>query len=195
MSTQLKGRSIAIIATDGFEQAELETPRDVLRQAGARVDVISLKKEPIQGFRHFEKGQTVEVDAAIRDIDCVDYDALVIPGGLFNPDKLRTSPDALDCVRAFFDACKPVAALCHGPWLLINAGVVKGRRMTSVPSISKDLENAGAQWEDAEVIIDRGLITSRTPDDLDAFCQAIIKVLGENRDDDDQSDAPATPPV
>jgi protease I len=187
MPTPLDGRRIALVATDGFEQAELETPRDVLREAGAKVDVISLKKDPIQGLHHLEKGQTVEVDAAIRDIDVVDYDALVIPGGLFNPDQLRINPDVLECTRAFFDACKPVAAICHGPWVLINAGVVKGRRMTSVPTIRQDLENAGAQWVDAEVVIDRGLVTSRTPDDLDAFCDAIIRVLSEDRDERESS--------
>lgn len=190
MPEKIEDRCIAIIATDGFEQAELETPRDTLREAGARVDILSLRKEPIQGMQHMEKGRQADVDAVIRDIDCVDYDALVIPGGLFNPDQLRTHSDVHDCVRAFFDACKPVAALCHGPWVLIDAGLVKGRRMTSVPTIRKDLENAGAQWEDAEVVVDRGLITSRTPDDLDAFCDAIIKALGDGR-----HGAPAVPPV
>ncbi|HET7266715.1 MAG TPA: type 1 glutamine amidotransferase domain-containing protein [Oleiagrimonas sp.] len=184
MSKPIKGRCIAIIATDGIEQSELETPRDVLRDAGARVDVIAPRKHPIQGFRHRDKGQLVEVDAVIRDVDCIDYDALVIPGGLFNPDELRTDSDILDFTRAFFDACKPVAAVCHGPWVLINAGVVKDRRMTSVPSIRQDLQNAGAHWVDEEVVVDRGLITSRTPDDLDAFCSAIIKTLTEDQDVD-----------
>lgn len=192
MSEQLKGRSIAIMATDGFEQAELETPRDTLREAGAKVDVIAPAKEPIQGMQHFEKGRKADVDMTIRDIDCIDYDALVIPGGLFNPDQLRVNSDAKDCVSAFFDACKPVAALCHGPWVLINANVVKGRRMTSVPTIRKDLENAGAQWEDAEVVVDRGLITSRTPDDLEAFCNAIINALTGGQDGEP---APVTPPA
>lgn len=190
MSEELKGRRIAIIATDGFEQAELETPRDTLREAGAEVDIISFKTDPIQGLQHMEKGQKTEVDVSLRDLDCIDYDALVIPGGLFNPDQLRTHSDVHDCVRAFFDACKPVAAICHGPWVLINAELVKGRRMTSVPTIRKDLENAGAQWEDAEVVVDRGLITSRTPDDLKAFCDAIIKALTSGQDN-----APAVPPT
>lgn len=178
MSAQLNGRSIAIIATDGFEQAELETPRDVLRRAGARVDVISTGEGPIQGMQHLEKGQPADVDEVVRNVDCIDYDALVIPGGLFNPDQLRTDEDMLEFVRAFFEADKPVAAICHGPWVLINAGVVEGYHMTSVPSIRRDLENAGARWDDAEVIVDGGLITSRTPDDLDAFCAAIIEALG-----------------
>ncbi len=191
MSAQLNGRRIAIVATDGFEQAELETPCRVLRNAGATVDVIAPHDGELQGLQHFEQGQTVPVDAVVRNVDCVDYDALVIPGGLFNPDQLRTHTDVIEFTRAFFDACKPVAAICHGPWVLINAGVVEGRRMTSVPSISKDLENAGASWEDAEVIVDRGLITSRTPDDLDAFCGAIIKVLGSAPGER----APAVPPT
>lgn len=182
MSDRIEGRNIAIIATDGFEQSELDTPLDVLREAGARVDVIAPSKHPIQGLRHRERGQLVEVDDVIGNVDCIDYDALVIPGGLFSPDQLRTDDAIIEFVRAFFDACKPVAAVCHGPWVLINACAVKGRRMTSVPSIRRDLENAGARWEDVEVDVDRGLITSRTPEDLDAFCQAIITALTSDAD-------------
>lgn len=177
MPTSSNDRRIAIVATDGFEEAELQKPLDALHQAGANVDVVSLQKGQIQGFRHFEKGQSVEVDQTVEDVDASDYDALVIPGGLFNPDRLRTHAGVLAFTAAFFDADKPVAAICHGPWVLINAGIVKGRHMTSVPSIRKDLENAGANWNDEEVIVDGNLITSRTPDDLDAFCDALIKAL------------------
>jgi protease I len=181
MSKQLNDKRVAIVATHGFEQAELTEPLQALRDAGAAVDVVSSEPDSIQGFRHFDKGEQVQVDAAVAEADAADYDALVIPGGLFNPDQLRVDDQVLGFVRAFFDAGKPVAAICHGPWVLVNAGVVKGRRMTSVSTIRKDLENAGAQWVEEEVVVDNGLVTSRTPKDLAAFCAKLVEEIGEGR--------------
>lgn len=180
MSRDLSDSHIAILATDGFEQAELTEPLQRLREAGARVAVVSPHTPRIQGFEHSDKGKAVDVDVSLDAADARHYDARVIPGGLFNPDALRTDERALTFTRAFFAAGKPVAAICHGPWVLINAGVVRGRRMTSVPSIRKDLEHAGAAWEDAEVVVDNALVTSRTPRDLAAFCNALIEQVAEH---------------
>ncbi|HET6632205.1 MAG TPA: type 1 glutamine amidotransferase domain-containing protein [Rhodanobacteraceae bacterium] len=181
MSKQLQGKRVAILATDGFEQAELVDPRDSLREAGAKVDVVSPEFGEILGFHHLGKGEAVKVDRFLGDTDPADYDALVVPGGLFNPDKLRTDEKALAFARHFFKAGKPVGAICHGPWVLINAGVVKGRTLTSVPSIRMDLENAGASWRDEAVVVDKGLVTSRTPKDLEAFCNKLIEEFAEGR--------------
>lgn len=181
MSKTLSGKTIAILATDGFEQSELTAPRDALRAAGAAVEVVSLKSGSIQGFEHFDKGDQVPVDRRVADSKADSYDALVIPGGLFNPDALRADDAAIAFVRDFFSQGKPVGAICHGPWVLINADVVKGRQLTSVKSIRKDLENAGARWSDAEVVVDDGLITSRTPKDLPAFCAKLVEEIGEGR--------------
>jgi protease I len=171
---QLNGRKVAVLATNGFEQSELEKPVEALRAAGAQVEIISLDGEPIQGMEHDEKGSKVNADKAISAVDGQDYDALVLPGGVANPDKLRTDEAAVAFVRSFSEANKPIAAICHGPWTLINAGAIDGRRMTSWPSLEADLRNAGADWVDAEVVVDRGLITSRKPDDLPAFCSEMI---------------------
>lgn len=177
MSQVIENKKVVIVATDGFEQAELEQPLKVLREAGAAVDVVAPGHAAIQGFEHFDKGREVAVDKSIDEVSADDYDALVIPGGLFNPDALRRDTRVLDFVRAFFDAGKPVGAICHGPWVLINAGVVEGRTMTSVASIGKDLENAGVHWVDKEVVVDQTLVTSRTPDDLPAFCTTLVQAI------------------
>ncbi len=171
----LQGRQVAVLATDGFEQSELEKPVEALRAAGAQVEVISLREGQIQGMEHDDKGRMVHVDRALADADAARYHALVLPGGVGNPDKLRVQPAAVEFVRSFSEAGKPIAAICHGPWTLINAGAIAGRRVTSWPSLEADLRNAGADWVDEEVVVDRGLVTSRKPDDLPAFCSNMIR--------------------
>ena len=179
--SQLAGKRVAILAADGFEQSELLEPMKALKQHEAEVDVVSPKTGQVQGFKHFDKGEQVTVDIKLSEADAGKYDALVIPGGLFNPDALRVDDQALAFTREFFKAGKPVAAICHGPWVLANAEVLKGRTVTSVPNIRKDLENAGAKWVDDEVVVDQGLITSRTPDDLPAFCAKLVEEIDEGR--------------
>lgn len=181
MAGKLTGKTVAILATHGFEQSELEAPKSALEQAGAEVDVVAPEAGAIQGFEHFQKGHEVDVDCTLDDVSAKDYDALVLPGGVFNPDALRTDPKAVDFVRDFFDEHKPVGAICHGGWTLIDAGVVQGRTMTSVRSIRTDLRNAGANVVDEEVVVDDGLVTSRTPDDLEAFCHKLVEEIGEGR--------------
>lgn len=176
--TTLDGKKIAILATDGFEQSELEQPLQELRKAGAHVDVITPgDATSIKGWDQKDWGRSVDVDVALSRADHGDYDALVLPGGQMNPDVLRADADAVAFVRAFGDAGKPVAAICHGPWLLVESGLAKGRKVTSWPSVKTDLVNAGAQWEDAEVVVDGNLITSRKPDDIPAFNAAIVKAV------------------
>ncbi|HEY5047792.1 MAG TPA: type 1 glutamine amidotransferase domain-containing protein [Rhizomicrobium sp.] len=177
----IKQAKILIIATHGFEQAELEVPRDKLRAAGATVKVASTDGKPIRGWDHKDWGRTSEADMKIADAKCADFDALVIPGGQINPDTLRINDDAMRVVREFLESGKIVAAVCHGPWLLIQADAVKGRQMTSWKSVRKDLENAGANWVDREVVVDDGIITSRCPADLDAFTAKIIEEVREGR--------------
>ena len=169
----LKGKTVAILATDGFEQAELERPQQALRDAGADVDIVAPKTGQIQGMQHDKKGTAVRVDRALNEVSAKDYDALVLPGGVFNPDALRTNPQAPDFARGFFEAQKPAGVICHGGWTLIDAGVLRGRTLTSVKSIRTDLKNAGANVVDEEVVVDNGLVSSRTPDDLDAFCRIL----------------------
>jgi protease I len=181
MPLQLNGKTVAILATDGFEQAELETPKSALEKAGASVEVISLKSGEIQGFEHMNKGQKVKVDHALADVSAKDYDPLVLPGGVFNPDALRTDQSAVNFVRDFFTDHKPVGAICHGGWTLIDAGVVEGRTLTSVKSIRTDLRNAGATVVDEEVVVDNGLVSSRTPKDLDAFCAKLVEEISEGK--------------
>jgi protease I len=181
MENKLKGKRVAILATNGFEQSELERPKSDLSKAGAQVDVISIEPGEIQGFEHQEKGRKVKVDATLDDVSSTDYDALVLPGGVMNPDTLRTNDKAVRFAREFFKDGKPVGAICHGPWLLIDAGVVKDRTMTSVLSIRTDLRNAEANVVDKEVVVDKGLVTSRTPDDLDAFCAKLIEEIAEGK--------------
>jgi protease I len=178
---KLDGKRIAFLATDGVEQIELTEPLKAVRDEGADVDVISLKEGEFQGFEHLEKGQTFTADKAVADASADDYDGLVQPGGVANPDFLRGDPDAVAFFRAFFEAKKPVGAICHGPWMLVEADVAKGRTVTSWPSVKTDLRNAGATWVDEEVVVDQGLVTSRKPDDLPAFCAKIVEEFAEGR--------------
>src|ERR1700761_8568998 len=173
------GRKVAVLATDGFEQSELEKPVAALKAAGAEVEVISPKTGEIQGYEHHDKGRMFSVARALATADAGQYDALVLPGGVMNPDALRLEPKAIDFVRSFAEAGKPIAAICHGPWTLINAEAVEGKRMTSWPSLEADLENAGAEWVDREVVVDGRLVTSRKPDDLPAFCEKMIDLFQE----------------
>lgn len=179
MNTTLHKKRIAILATDGFEQSELEGPRDALNTAGASVTVVSMKSGEIQGMNHMEKGAPVRVDLTLEEADTGEFDGLVIPGGLYNPDTLRSTPEAVNFTRAFAEAGKPIAAICHGPWLLVEAGVARGRRMTSWPAIRTDVENAGGEWVDEEVVVDNGLVTSRKPDDIPAFNRKMIEEFAE----------------
>ncbi|SDF93525.1 MULTISPECIES: type 1 glutamine amidotransferase domain-containing protein [Rhodanobacteraceae] len=177
-SQSLDGRRIAVIATDGFEQSELTEPKRLLEAAGATVDVISPgDATQIKGWDKKDWGKSVDVDVRLDDADAGKYDALVLPGGVINPDNLRTDEKVLALVKAIAGAGKPVAAICHGPWTLINAGLVKGKKLTSWPSLKQDLVNAGANWEDSQVVQDGNLITSRKPDDIPAFTDALIKAV------------------
>ena len=175
MSTQLEGLRVAILATDGFEQVELTEPRKALDEAGATTHVIAPKSGSIKAWDETDWGITVDVDATLDEATPQDYDALLLPGGVLNPDNLRVDEKAVSFARTFFDAEKPVASICHGPQTLIEADVVRGRRMTSYASVQTDLKNAGADWVDEEVVVDGNLITSRSPEDLPAFNQAIIR--------------------
>lgn len=175
MEQSLKGKRVAVLVENGFEQSELLEPRRALLEAGAEVDVVSPQRGKVQGWRHQEKGEQVAVDVTLEDARADQYDALVLPGGVMNPDQLRQQPEAVSFVRHFFDSDKPVAAICHGPWTLIETGAVQGRTLTSWPSLKTDLRNAGGQWVDREVVTDRGLITSRKPDDLPAFNRKMIE--------------------
>jgi len=176
MPEELQGRTIALLAADGVEKVELEKPRAVLNGAGARVEVVSLREGEIQARNHdLEPAGTFAVDRAVSDVSVDEFDGLVLPGGTVNPDKLRLDDRAVSFVRDFVESGKPVAAICHGPWTLVEAGVVAGRRLTSYPSIRTDLRNAGADVVDEEVVIDGNLITSRSPRDLPAFCAAILQ--------------------
>ncbi|MGA7803287.1 type 1 glutamine amidotransferase domain-containing protein [Bradyrhizobium sp.] len=177
----IKGKKIAILATNGFEQSELEVPRDRLKQAGATVDVISLKPGEIKGWDMKDWGRPVKVDKTLDQVSASDYDAVVLPGGQINPDLLRVEPTALGFIKDVFEAKKVVAAVCHAPWLLVETGIAKGRKMTSYKSIKTDVANAGAKWEDSEVVVDQGVITSRNPGDLEAFSAKIIEEVAEGR--------------
>ncbi len=174
MAKQLEGLKIAIVATNGFEQVELTEPREALDNAGAITHVVAPETGSIKGWNRTDWGDSVDVDKTLDEATEDEYDALLLPGGVLNPDKLRMNERAISFVRHFFDSGKPVAAICHGPQTMINADVVDGRRMTSYEAIRKDLENAGANWVDQEVVVDNGLITSRKPDDLPAFNEAIV---------------------
>ncbi|CAM3439196.1 Cysteine protease YraA [Flavobacterium longum] len=172
-------KRIAILATDGFEQSELLSPKETLENEGWTAEVVSLKTGEIKSWKDGNWGDSVVVDRTVSEANASDYDALVLPGGVINPDLLRVNEDAVAFVKAFFDEKKPVAAICHGPWTLINADVVSGREMTSYQSIRKDLENAGAIWTDAEVVVDQGLVTSRSPQDLPAFNRKMVEEIKE----------------
>lgn len=179
MSKNLAGTKVAILAADGFEQSELFEPKKALEEAGAEVIVVSLESGEIKGWNEDDWGESIAVDVTLNDTLPETYDALVLPGGVMNPDKLRVSDKAINFVKSFFDHGKPVGAICHAPWTLINAGVVKGRKLTSWGSLQKDLENAGAEWMDMEVVTDNGLVTSRQPDDLPAFNKKLIEEIEE----------------
>ncbi|HEY6460243.1 MAG TPA: type 1 glutamine amidotransferase domain-containing protein [Polyangiaceae bacterium] len=173
----LEGKKVAILLTDGFEQVEMTGPRKALDEAGAKTSLVSPKKDQVQGWKHHDKADTFEVDVPLEQAKVDDFDALLLPGGALNPDQLRMNPKAVDLVRAFARAGKPIAAICHGPWTLVEAGVVKGKRVTSWPSIKTDLVNAGASWSDQEVVVEEGLVTSRKPDDIPAFNREMTRLF------------------
>jgi protease I len=180
MSDQLRGKRIAfLVANEGVEQVELTEPLKAVRDAGADADLLAPEAGEVQAFNHLDKGDRFPVDKTVGDADASDYDGLVLPGGVANPDQLRTKQDAVELVRAFFAAGKPVGAICHGPWTLIEADVVRGRTLTSWPSLQTDLRNAGARWVDEEVHVDQGLVSSRKPDDLEAFDAKIVEEFAE----------------
>jgi deglycase len=179
MKQRLDGKKVAILVANGFEQVELTGPKEALDKAGADTEIISPAGETVRGWEETKWGKTFRVDVPLKKAKADDYDALLLPGGVMNPDKLRLDPKAVQFVRAFFDAAKPVAAICHGPWTLIDAGVAKGRRLTSYPSIKSDLKNAGAEWVDEPVVVDNGLVTSRKPADIPAFNRKMLEEFAE----------------
>jgi protease I len=180
--TSIKGKRVAFLATDGVEEVEYTEPRKAVEAAGGQAELISLKDGDIQAVNHMDKAGTYPVDRTVKDTDAGDYDALVLPGGVANPDFLRADPDAVRFVRDFVTAGKPVAAICHGPWTLVEAGVVDGRTLTSWPSLRTDLANAGATWVDEQVHVDGTLVTSRKPDDLPAFCEAMLDSIASTKE-------------
>ena len=181
MARKLAGKKVAILVADGFEQVEMTKPRNALDEAGADTKIVSLKPGHIQGMYHADRADKFDVDLTIKDARPEEFDALMIPGGLFNPDALRSNEDALEFARHFFRQHKPVAAICHGPQVLISADLVRGRKMTSWPAIQVDMRNAGAQWVDQEVVVDNGLVSSRRPDDIPAFNKKMIEEFAEGR--------------
>jgi protease I len=181
MADKLQGKRVAFLATDMVEQVELTEPWKAVEQAGGTPELISLEEGEIQGFNHYDKGETFQVDKTVEEASAADYDALVLPGGVGNPDTLRTDENAVAFVREFFEQAKPVAAICHGPWLLVEAGVVRDRKVTSWPSLQTDIRNAGGEWVDEEVVVDQGLVTSRKPDDLPAFNDKIVEEFCEGK--------------
>jgi protease I len=181
MPNRLEGKRIAFLLTDGVEQVELTEPWKAVEQEGGKPELVSLESGEVQGFNHLDKGQTFAVDRTVSEARADDYDGLVLPGGVANPDFLRMDKDAVSFTRAFFEAGKPVAAICHGPWTLVEADVVRGRTLTSWPSLRTDIENAGGEWVDEEVHVDAGLVTSRKPDDLPAFCDKLAEEICEGR--------------
>jgi protease I len=180
MKEQLQGTRVAILVADGFEQVEMTEPRKALEAAGAKADLISPEKKEVQGMNHSEKGEKFKVEVALDSASPSDYDALLLPGGVANPDKLRTVPAAVKFVESFFTSGKPVAAICHGPWMLVEAGVLQRRTVTSWPSLRTDIRNAGGEWVDREVVSDNGLVTSRKPGDIPAFNREMIAAFSQS---------------
>jgi deglycase len=181
VANELQGKRVAFLATDMVEQVELTEPWKAVQRAGATTELISLEEGEIQGFNHYDKGDTFPVDKTVEEARADDYDALVIPGGVGNPDTMRADENAVGLVRDFFEQGKPVGVICHGPWMLVEAGVVRGRKVTSWPSLQTDIRNAGGNWVDQEVVVDEGLVTSRKPDDLPAFNAKIVEEFAEGR--------------
>jgi protease I len=181
VADQLQGKKVAFLFTEGVEQVELTEPLEAVRGAGADADLVSLRTGDVQMWQHFDKGDTIEATKAVKDVHASDYDGLVVPGGVANPDQMRADEDAVRFVREFFEEHKPVGVICHGPWLLAEADVVRGRTVTSWPSLQTDLRNAGANWVDEEVVVDNGLVTSRKPDDLPAFNAKLVEEFAEGR--------------
>lgn len=181
MSDKLKNKRVAILAADGFESVELTEPRKALEEAGAKTQVVSPQDGKIKGWDKTDWGDSVKVDVPLQSADPNQYDALLLPGGVMNPDHLRQEPAAVQFVKAFFEAHKPVAAICHGPWMLVEADVVRGRNLTSWPSLKTDIRNAGGQWTDQEVVTDQGLVTSRKPADIPAFIKKVIEEFAEGK--------------
>jgi protease I len=177
MTEKLEGRKVAILAADMFERVELEEPRKALEDAGATTEIVSIHDGEIQGFDHFDPADTVKVDKTVEEVSPDDYDALLIPGGVGNPDQLRGDENAVAFVRGFHDAGKPIAAICHAPWVLVEAGVVRGKRLTSWPTLETDIRNAGGAWVDEEVVVDDNLVTSRKPDDIPAFNETMLELF------------------
>ncbi len=178
---KLDGKKVAILVADGFEQVEMTEPRAALREAGAETKIVSPTRKQIQGMNQADKGDKFDVDVALASANPAEFDALLIPGGLMNPDELRSTPEALEFTKHFFRTGKPVAAICHGPWVLIDAEVVEGRTLTSWPAIQADVKNAGGTWVDEEVVVDNGLVTSRKPDDIPAFNRTMIEEFAEGK--------------
>lgn len=178
---KLDGKKVAILVADGFEQVEMTKPRAALDEAGAKTTIVSVHSGQIFGMNHEKKGDTFDVDQTLEEARPEEFDALMIPGGLINPDTLRSTPEALEFTKHFFREGKPVAAICHGPWVLIDAGVVRGRKLTSWPAIQTDVKNAGGNWVNEEVVVDNGLVTSRKPDDIPAFNRKMIEEISEGR--------------
>jgi len=180
MANQLQGKRVAfLMANEGVEQVELTEPLEAVREAGAEVELLAPEAGEIQAFNHLDKADTFAVDEPVGETDAAEFDALVLPGGVANPDQLRMRPEAVQFVRDFFETGKPVGVICHGPWTLVEADVVRGRTITSWPSLRTDLRNAGAEWVDEEVHVDQGLVSSRRPEDLEAFCAKVVEEIGE----------------
>ncbi len=179
MGEKLRGTRVAILAADMFERVELEEPRKALLDEGAEVEVVSIHPGEIKGFDHFDPANTVKVDKTVEEVGAGDYDALMIPGGVGNPDQLRGDENAVRFVRDFFEQGKPAAVICHGPWMLVESGMVRGRRVTSWPTLQTDIRNAGGEWVDEQVVVDQGLVTSRMPDDIPAFNEKMIEEFAE----------------
>jgi protease I len=181
VGNKLEGKRVAFLATDMVEQVELTEPWKAVRDEGAKVELVSLDEGKIQGFNHYDKADEFAVDRTVEEASASDYDALVIPGGVGNPDTMRGDENAVGFVREFFEQGKPVGVICHGPWMLVEAGVVRGRKVTSWPTLQTDIRNAGGEWVDEEVVVDQGLVTSRKPDDLPAFTKKIVEEFCEGR--------------